>query len=107
MTAVDPETLAPVPRGEVGIARIVDLANVDSAVAIQTADRVRVTADGVELLGRAPGAPPRGCSIADRRDAGPARERRRRGARACSAWWRSGGGVADLADPLGVEARAR
>ena len=65
---VDPETLLPVPAGEVGIARVVDLANVDSAVAIQTADRVRLVSQGgeerVELLGRAPGAPPRGCSIA-------------------------------------------
>ncbi|MGK3969618.1 acyl-protein synthetase [Sorangium sp. So ce118] len=64
VTAVDPETLAPLPAGEIGLARIVDLANVDSAVAIQTADRVRVTEEGVELLGRASGAPPRGCSIA-------------------------------------------
>jgi hypothetical protein len=64
VTAVDPATLAPLPEGEVGIARIVDLANVDSAVAVQTSDRVRVTERGVELLGRAPGAPPRGCSLA-------------------------------------------
>ena len=64
VTAVDPETLAPVPEGQVGIARIVDLANVDSSVAIQTADRVRVTPEGVELLGRLPGATPRGCSLA-------------------------------------------
>ena len=64
VTAVDPDTLAPVARGEVGIARIVDLANVDSAVAIQTADRVRVSERGVELLGRLPGAVPRGCSLA-------------------------------------------
>jgi hypothetical protein len=64
VTAVDPVSLAPVAAGEVGIARIVDLANVDSAVAIQTADRVRVLPEGIELLGRAPGAPPRGCSIA-------------------------------------------
>jgi hypothetical protein len=64
VAAVDPATLAPVPEGEIGIARIVDLANVDSAVAVQTSDRVRVTERGVELLGRAPGAPPRGCSIA-------------------------------------------
>ncbi|WP_437656901.1 acyl-protein synthetase [Sorangium sp. So ce1182] len=64
VTAVDPETLAPLPAGETGLARIVDLANVDSAVAIQTADRVRVTDEGVGLLGRASGAPPRGCSIA-------------------------------------------
>jgi hypothetical protein len=62
--AVDPVMLSPLPHGEVGLARILDLANVDSAVVVQTADRVRVTADGVELLGRAPGAVPRGCSLA-------------------------------------------
>jgi hypothetical protein len=64
VTAVDPVSLEPVARGEVGIARVVDLANVDSAVAIQTADRVRVHGDQVELLGRLPGATPRGCSLA-------------------------------------------
>jgi acyl-CoA synthetase (AMP-forming)/AMP-acid ligase II len=61
---VDPVTLEPVANGEVGIARIVDLGNVDSAVAIQTQDRVRRTGGGIELLGRAPGATPRGCSLA-------------------------------------------
>jgi hypothetical protein len=61
---VDPETLAEVPYGEVGIAKIVDLMNVDSAVAVLAQDRVRRAAGGFELLGRAPGAPPRGCSIA-------------------------------------------
>lgn len=61
---VDPETLAPVPDGEVGIAKIVDLMNVDSAVAVLAQDRVRRVDGGFELLGRAPGAPPRGCSIA-------------------------------------------
>jgi hypothetical protein len=61
---VDPETLAPVPDGDVGVARIEDLLNVDSAFAVVTADRVKRVAGGFELLGRAPGAPPRGCSIA-------------------------------------------
>ena len=61
---VDPETLSAVPRGDVGVARIEDLANVDSAFAIVTQDRVRRVAGGFELLGRLPGAPPRGCSIA-------------------------------------------
>jgi hypothetical protein len=61
---VDPETLAPVPPGEVGVARIEDLANVDSAFAVLAQDRVRRVDGGVEVLGRAPGAPPRGCSIA-------------------------------------------
>lgn len=61
---VDPETLAPVPDGEVGIAKIIDLLNVDSAVAVLTQDRVRRAGAHFELLGRLPGAPPRGCSIA-------------------------------------------
>ena len=61
---VDPETLAPVADGAVGIARIEDLANVDSAFAILAQDRVRRVAGGFELLGRAAGATPRGCSIA-------------------------------------------
>jgi hypothetical protein len=61
---VDPETLAPVRAGATGIARIEDLANVDSAFAILTQDRVRRAPRGFELLGRAAGATPRGCSIA-------------------------------------------
>lgn len=68
---VDPETLAPVKEGETGIARIVDLMNVDSAAFVLTADRVRrvrcsgaPSGSGFELLGRSPGAPPRGCSLA-------------------------------------------
>jgi hypothetical protein len=61
---VDGETLEPVADGEVGLARIEDLANVDSAFAVLTQDRVRRVEGGFELLGRAPGAPPRGCSIA-------------------------------------------
>jgi hypothetical protein len=61
---VDPETLAPVKEGDVGIARIEDLMNVDSAFAVLAADRVRRVEGGFELLGRAEGAPPRGCSIA-------------------------------------------
>jgi outer membrane receptor protein involved in Fe transport len=64
VTGVDPETLAPVVEGDVGLARIEDLANVDSAVVVLAQDRIRRVAGGVELLGRAPGAPPRGCSIA-------------------------------------------
>ena len=64
VVAVDPETLTPAPDGAVGIARIEDLGNVDSAFAVITQDRVRVVDGGFELLGRASGAPPRGCSIA-------------------------------------------
>ena len=64
---VDPETLAPVPHGATGIAKIIDLMNVESAVAVLTQDQVRRVGPekegGFELLGRAPGAPTRGCSI--------------------------------------------
>jgi len=60
---VHPETLIPVASGDVGIARIEDLANVDSAWAVLTQDRVRRVGRGFELLGRTEGAPPRGCSI--------------------------------------------
>jgi len=62
--AVDPATLEPVPRGDVGIARFVDLGNVDSAVAVQTDDLVRRVGEGIELVGRRQGAEPRGCSLA-------------------------------------------
>lgn len=64
VVAVDPVTLAPVSRGQEGIARIEDLCNVDSAFAVLAHDRVRRTDRGFELLGRAAGAPARGCSIA-------------------------------------------
>ena len=64
LTPVDPVSLEPVAEGAEGIARLVDLANVDSAVAIQTQDRVVAAPGGVRLLGRLPGAPPRGCSLA-------------------------------------------
>jgi hypothetical protein len=61
---VDPVSLSPMAAGAIGIARIEDLANVDSAFALLTQDRVRRVEAGFELLGRAAGAPPRGCSIA-------------------------------------------
>lgn len=63
-TVVDPETLAPLPAGAMGILRIDDLANVDTACAVQTSDLARATDAGFALLGRAPGATPRGCSLA-------------------------------------------
>jgi len=63
VAAADPVTLEALPAGETGILRFVDLANVDSCVAIQTMDLGRVTRDGVELFGRAPGAMLRGCSL--------------------------------------------
>jgi len=63
VTAVDPVSHEPRPPGEVGVARFVDLGNVDSAVCVVTEDLVRVTPDGLQLLGRRPGAEPRGCSL--------------------------------------------
>ncbi len=64
VSAVDPVSFRPLPPGAVGLARFVDLGNVDSAVAVLTEDLVRVHRDGVELLGRRRGAAPRGCSLA-------------------------------------------
>lgn len=65
---VDPETLQPIPPGQpgqAGLLRIEDPANVDTAWAVQTSDLARrIHPDGLELLGRAPGAIPRGCSLA-------------------------------------------
>lgn len=61
---VDPETGEDVPRGEVGMITIVDLANTGSVLAIETADLGRHAGDGFEVIGRAPGAEARGCSIA-------------------------------------------
>lgn len=62
--AVDPETLAVLPRGQEGILRVIDLANLGSCVAIQTADLGVVHEDGFEVRGRMPGATPRGCARA-------------------------------------------
>ncbi len=63
-TPVDPDTLQPVQGDAVGILRIDDTANLDSVCCIQTADLARRLDDGIVVLGRAPGAPPRGCSLA-------------------------------------------
>lgn len=86
-TPVDPDTLRPVAAGEVGILRIDDLANLDSAVSIQTSDLARRRHDDrLELIGRAPGATPRGCSLAieealDARGAGASHDAGAEGAR--------------------------
>jgi len=64
VTACDPDTLRPVRDGEIGVLRIDDLANLDACCSIQTADLGRVEGERVILLGRAPGATPRGCSLA-------------------------------------------
>jgi hypothetical protein len=78
---VDPATLADAPPGEAGLVAIFDLANLGSAVHLLSEDLGRlegggsaagdaVTGDavmgdgGLRLLGRAPGAELRGCSLA-------------------------------------------
>jgi hypothetical protein len=60
---VDPLTLEPVADGSSGVARFVDLANVDSAVCVVTEDVIARRGPGLELLGRLRAAPARGCSL--------------------------------------------
>ena len=62
--ALDPMTLEPVPRGEDGILAHLDLANLGSVAAVLTEDLGRLVPGGFQLLGRNPGAEPRGCSLA-------------------------------------------
>ena len=65
---VDPDSGEDVPKGEVGVVVIHDLANTGSVAAIQTADLGRVipaaAGEGFDVLGRAEGAELRGCGIA-------------------------------------------
>jgi hypothetical protein len=61
---LDPTTLAPVPDGETGVLAHYDLANAGSVMAVLTEDFGYRDERGLKLLGRAPGAEPRGCSLA-------------------------------------------
>jgi len=62
---VDPETGRAAENGEAGYLEIVDLANLGSVAAIRTQDLAIARGDSeFELLGRDPGALPRGCSRA-------------------------------------------
>ena len=62
--AVDPETLEELPEGEVGVLHHFDLANVGSVCSVLTEDIGAVTDNALRWVGRSPGAPPRGCSLA-------------------------------------------
>lgn len=62
--ATDPETLRPLPHGEVGVLRHFDLANLNTVAAVQTADLGVTSPAGFRVLGRARGAEARGCSLA-------------------------------------------
>jgi len=63
-TPVDPDTLEPVQGDALGVLRIDDCASLDSVCCIQTADLATRIEDGIVVQGRAPGAAPRGCSLA-------------------------------------------
>ena len=60
---VSPETGREVAEGETGLLRVFDLANVFSAMAVQTEDLAVRHPDGFELIGRAQLTEPRGCSL--------------------------------------------
>jgi hypothetical protein len=61
---VDPETLSPLAEGATGLLRFYDLANLHTVCAVQTDDLGQQRGPGFEVLGRATGAEPRGCSLA-------------------------------------------
>jgi hypothetical protein len=60
---VDPATLEEVPDGERGLLVLHDLANVWSCAAIRSEDLGIRRGEGFELVGRAPGAALKGCSL--------------------------------------------
>jgi acyl-protein synthetase LuxE len=61
---LDADTLAPLAPGKTGLLCHHDLANAGSVSVVLTEDLGRAVGDdGIELLGRAPGAPPRGCGL--------------------------------------------
>jgi hypothetical protein len=60
---IDPESEVEAARGRPGLLRHVDLANLDSVMAVESEDMGVAREAGFVLLGRAGGAEPRGCSI--------------------------------------------
>lgn len=60
---VSPETGREVADGEMGLVRVFDLANVASALAVQTEDLAVRRGEKFELIGRLTDAEPRGCSL--------------------------------------------
>ncbi|HEY0257359.1 MAG TPA: acyl-protein synthetase, partial [Candidatus Methylacidiphilales bacterium] len=59
----DPATNREVHLGERGLVRWIDLANIDSVMALQTLDLAERTPHGFRLIGRLPRTEPRGCSL--------------------------------------------
>ncbi len=74
-TAVDPVTLKPLSRGEIGLLRFFDLANVGSVAAVLTEDYGTVAGERVRVLGRARTAQARGCALAMEQFGNPGPER--------------------------------
>jgi hypothetical protein len=60
---ISPETGREVADGETGLLQVFDLANTFSVMAIQTEDLAVRRGTSFELLGRAPQAEARGCSL--------------------------------------------
>jgi len=60
---LDPDTLEPVPKGQLGLLCHYDLANRASVMAVLSEDIGYQLDDGFELVGRANGIEARGCSI--------------------------------------------
>ena len=60
---VDPDTVEAVPDGTPGLLCHYDLANAGSVMAVRSEDMGRRDGDGFQLLGRAPRAESRGCSL--------------------------------------------
>ena len=60
---ISPETGREAEEGETGLVQVVDLANVRSALAVQTEDLAVRCGAGFELTGRAAGTAARGCSL--------------------------------------------
>jgi len=59
----DPATGREVRLGQRGLVRWLDLANLDSVMAVQTLDLAERTPSGFRLIGRLPRTEPRGCSL--------------------------------------------
>lgn len=60
---INPSTGREVGLGQRGLIRWIDLANVDSVLALQTLDLAEKTREGFRLIGRLPRTEPRGCSL--------------------------------------------
>jgi Acyl-protein synthetase, LuxE len=60
---LDPDTLAPVAPGAPGLLCHHDLANAGSVSVVLSEDLGREIEDGIEVIGRVRGAPPRGCGL--------------------------------------------